>query len=160
MDIVFCGTAPGVGTSANMTVVREALRCRGFAVDEMHFIDCSYGEVNFRKYPDKTTLFIVNLLIPNKELESFYFHHLLVRENIIFLFGKYFQETEKELHRFMVEYRVDAGRIARITYSTRFRRALESGEVSAYLQKKPRSVEDEMFALSLWKTTQTILKYL
>lgn len=160
MNIVFCGTAPQVGTSANMAVVQEALRCRGIAVDDICFVDCSQKRENIRKYSDDSTLVIVNLLIPDKELENFYFSHLRIRKNVIFLFGKYFQQNEKELKRFLKEYRMDAGQVATIPYNLRFGRAFEMGMVKEYLRQKPRSIEDETFALLLWKTTQKILRYM
>lgn len=172
MKIAFYGTAPDIGTSANMAVVAEFFRCcqemavknypQIFGDDSaIIFQDYSHKKDNLWHTLEDVNLLVVNLPASDRKFETIYFKNSLVQKNVIFLFGKYFhnETDEDELLAFAKKYRVDMGRVCSIPYNPRFQQAYENHRLSAYLRQTKASYEDEKFKENLQDIMRAILTY-
>lgn len=162
MNVAFYGAARRVGTSANLEVIAQGLsHC--VPVQEMNLFDCSHArEEEVKHWIRACDLFVINLSIPCPGLEEVCFRHSLVRENIIFLIGKYYHNNQRELIRLAKEYRMEPGRVCAIPYNLRFQKAYENRKVPEYLKQQMQagcSCEDMEFRRNLNRTLHGILIY-
>lgn len=173
MRVVFYGTARYIGTSANMEAVAAGLACycgcpvltgrkkqKSSVLEKVILTDCIC-----RKDADDMIeicdLLVLNLSVPNRELEDIYLRHSLVRKNVIFLFGKYNQNQFNEIRRLSGEYRIDSSRICMIPYNPGFGNAYETHRVLDYIKNHSftGSYKDLQFKQQLKRTAEAVLTY-
>lgn len=166
MQVVFYGTEPGVGTSANMQLAAFGTAVlkkeNGFVPPKMQFFDCSKTESREREKKIRACdLFAVNISLTPSGLENFFLHQSFVQKNIIFLIGKYYHYQKTELQKFARDYRISPGRICPIPYNQRFKAAYESGQVLPYLkwQQRENTLENSEFLVGLKKMIWAMEKY-
>ena len=174
MQVVFYGTARQIGTSANMTAVAAALTYYfewpvlaeeaekpGSSISkEIILTDCTCRS-DAEKMINGCDLLVLNLSVPNRELEEVYLRHALVRKNVIFLFGKYFPYQSNEIKRLAEEYRMNCSRICMIPYDPGFGYAYEKRQVLDYIKNCPfaGSYRNIQFTQKVKRTAETILTY-
>ncbi|MBO5372428.1 MAG: hypothetical protein J6A75_06890 [Lachnospiraceae bacterium] len=162
MKIAFYGTAPDIGTSANMAVVREYLRCCWNIADieaAILFADYSNKKAQIEEILEKFDLLVMNISASDRNVERIFLENSFIRKNVIFLFGKYNHHNENALYAFAKEYRIDRGRVCAIPYNLRFQRAHEHNKIAAYLRQKKDSFEDEIFKKNLFRIACAISNY-
>lgn len=167
MQVVFYGTEPGVGTSANMQLAAFGAAVlkkeKGFVPgNEMQFFDCSKADSREREKKIRACdLFAVNISLAPSGLENFFLYQSFVQKNIIFLIGKYYHSQEMELQKLARDYRISTERICPIPYNQRFKAAYESGQILPYLkwQQRENTLENIEFLKGLKKMVWAMEKY-
>lgn len=171
MQIAFYGTARHIGTSANMAAVEAGLiHYHKFPAsrrqwtpemaeigDEIILTDCTSPQ-KAHGMLDSCDLLVLNLSFPYRGLEEVYFRHSLVRKNVIFLIGKYYQNKVCELEQLAKAYRIPLSRVCTIPYNLRFQKAYENQQVLKYV-RNVASYEDVWFETNLKRTLRAIIHY-
>lgn len=167
MKIAFYGTAGHIGTSANMAAVAAGflhyLKIPVFVEEEeldaenIVLIDCSKRK-DAKEIIESCELLVLNLSIPCRELEKVYFRHSLVRKNVIFLIGKYYQDKPNELEQLAKQYRIPKEKVFGMLYNPRFQEAYEKNQVLRYL-KGIKRYEDMEFAKNLKLLLDAMITY-
>lgn len=173
MQVVFYGTARHIGTSANMEAVAAGLTCycgctvskgtgkrKSSVSEEIILTDCTCSS-DADEMIDICDLLVLNLSVPNRELESVYFRHALVRKNVIFLLGKYNQNQSGEIGRLSVEYRIGRSRICTVPYDPGFGYAYETHRVFDYIKNRSftESCRDMQFKWQIKRTADAVFTY-
>lgn len=173
MQVAFYGIARRIGTSANMAAVAAGLihycgQTVSFGVqkresslsEEIVLTDCTCSN-DADEIIKSCDLLVLNLSVPNRELENVYLRHSLVRKNVIFLFGKYYQNQSNEIRQLAGEYRIDSSRICMIPYDPGFGYACETNQVFRYIQNRPfaGSYKDIQFKQQVKRAADAVLTY-
>lgn len=173
MQVVFYGTARHIGTSANMEAVAAGLTCycgckvsegtgkwKSSVSEEVILTDCTCSS-DADEMIDICDLLVLNVSVPNRELEHIYFRHALVRKNVMFLFGKYNQNQSEEIRRLSCEYRIDCSRICTIPYDPGFGYAYETHRVLDYIKNRSQAgnYRDMQFKRQIKRTAEAVLIY-
>lgn len=171
MQIAFYGTARQIGTSANMAAVEAGFMHyyklpvkssifqpgRVVQTKDILLTECR-NQIEVGKVIKTCDLLILNVSIPAQELEKVYFRHSLVRKNVIFLIGKYYQNKFYELNHLAREYRIPLSRICTIPYNPRFQKAYENRQVLEYV-KAEKNYQDVEFEANLKRTLDAVITY-
>ena len=176
MQAAFYGIARHIGTSANMAAVAAGLvhycGCSVFtgipkqknSISEEIILtdltDCGCSN-DAEEIIEICDLLVLNLSVPNRELEDVYLRHSLVRKNVIFLFGKYYQNRSNEIRQLAAEYRIDRSRICMIPYNPGFGYAYETHRVSNYIKYCPfaGNYKDIQFQQQVKRAANAVLTY-
>lgn len=173
MQVAFYGTARHIGTSANLEAVAAGLtyycgcpvligtgQQNSSVSKEVILTDCIGGRAADEMI-QICDLLVLNLSVPNRELEHVYLRHSLVRKNVIFLFGKYTQNQSNEIRRLAGEYRIDESRICMIPYNPGFGYAYETHRVSDYIKSRSsgRTYKDMQFKRQVKRAAKAVLTY-
>lgn len=175
MQVVFYGTARGVGTSANMAACAAGLlhffqipvKIRSWEEPEksqkgqVSFLDCA-GQKETGGIIQSCDLLALNLSLPCRGLEEAYLKHFLVRKNVIFLVGKYYQNRLLELKQLAAWFRIPSQRIGVIPYHPGFREAYENKEILRYLKNpkgKRKSSRDYEFEKCIECAAKAVITY-
>lgn len=175
MRIAFYGIERYVGTSANMAAVaagfsryqklpvsiEDSRASLGQKSEMITLTDRGSGKYE-KERMKSCDLLVLNLSIPYRELDQAYVRHFLVRENVIFLIGKYYPGQSDELGRIARRYRVDRSRICVIPYNPRFAKAYEDKQVPVYLSGRGQalqSYESFVFEQSLRSAVCAMINY-
>lgn len=159
MKVAFYGVSRGIGTSANMQILKHIFSAQNKSVS---FTDIS--EYKGKELEEKISsyhLLVINTSLTDSDFLEFYLRHSVARKNILFLIGKNFHE-EKECRRFAKSYRIDAARICTIPYNMRFQTAYDKGKLYDFLMKEIKngdSTETVFFRKNLKEAADAILKF-
>lgn len=171
MQIAFYGIVRQIGTSANMAAVEAGLvhyyklpvkssiyqTGRVGQTKDILLTDCR-KRMDVEEAIKTCDLFVLNISIPAQELEEVYFRHSLVRKNVIFLIGKYYQNKFYELNHLAREYRIPLSRICTIPYNPRFQKAYENRQVLEYI-KAEKNYQDAEFETNLKRALNAVITY-
>lgn len=173
LDAAFCGTARGVGTSANLTALAAGLTlyyhipvqtesiCKPEA--KLRFIDCSRRPCQEAvRIAEKCDLIVINFSASDLRLEEMYLQFSSVRKDIIFLIGKYYPDKQKELEQLARLYRLPRGSVCAIPYNVRFGQAYENRHILRYFERQKQgagSYEDETFHTALKQAMRAVLNH-
>lgn len=182
MQVAFYGVMRHVGTSANMAVVAAGLTYyfkipavighapvvldkAAWEKEPVFLTDCSppgYTEESRMELIESCDLLVLNVSLPYQELEDIYVRYSLVRKNVIFLIGKYYQDKSHELKGLARQLRVSAGRISAIPYHPAFEAAYVRQEVSGYIKRLAEGKNnflDLQFENQLKHALHTVMTY-
>lgn len=175
MQIAFYAAARQIGASANLAAVSAGFmhyfKIPVFLESSQASKDARPGKVFLKEcgcMPQTEESFhgcdllVLNLAIPYQESAYVCFRHFFVRENVIFLIGKYHKNQSEQIKQFARQYRVDSSRICTIPYNPRFAKAYEDRQVFSYLAgngKTAGSCEDFVFEKQLRYTVTKFFIY-
>jgi len=173
LQAAFYGIARHIGTSANMAAVAAGLvhyygcsvsvgipKQKNSISEKIILTDCSCSN-DADRIIEICDLLVLNLSVPNRELDQVYLRHSLVRKNVIFLFGKYYQNEPNEIRQLAAEYRIDRSRICMIPYNPGFGYAYERHRVLNYMKKCPfaGNYKDIQFQQQVKQAVDAVLTY-
>lgn len=175
MQIAFYGIARGIGTSANMAAVAAGMvgyfKIQNLRSDRQSALKAADGQwilTDCGRCKDAADviascdLLALNISIPDQGLEEVYFRHSLVRKNVIFLIGKYYQDSPNELKQLAYRYRIPLERICVIPYHPGFAYAYDQDAVTKALpgiHKRAKSRLDWEFEQHVKRAASAVITY-
>lgn len=175
MQVVFYASARQIGASANLAAISAGLMHyfkipvylgTAQASEEMRsdkiFLKEGGAVPQTEESFSSCDLLVLNLAIPCQELSYVCFRHFFVRENVMFLVGKYHKNQSEQLKQFLRYYRVEASKLCTVPYNLRFAKAYEDRQVFSYVagsRGRDKSCEDYIFEKQLRQTVKKLLIY-
>lgn len=159
MNIVFVSGYHGSGTSTAKAVF-EYLFCKAGLENSLHCVDAGCN-------CDKALFYQADIIIVQSDTRTFCRKQQLLdlpvrTVPVIYLWGKYFSETEKMRKDVLKEYRLEEIQLGVIPFNRRFEEAVKKGEIGSFLEcaAKGDNFENTWFYREMEKNVFRIRKLL